>query len=85
MENLPWIYLSLLLPFAGLGKSVALLVSYLLYSKDDLGKAIARGAVMIAARSEKWEPPSTHEQLVYIKLPDGFSNTVERSGLYTFE
>ena len=83
MENLPWAFLSLLLPFAGLGKSIGLAVSHLIYGKDDLGKAISRGAVMIAARSKKWEPPSTHEQLVYVKLPDHFSTGIKRLGLQT--
>lgn len=54
-EQLPFIT-SLFLPFAGLGRTVGLFWAYILYGKDDLGKAISQGAVVVAARSCSWKP-----------------------------
>jgi hypothetical protein len=61
MENLPWAFMSLLLPFAGLGKSMGHVVNYFFYGRDDLGIGVvaesagrrtvvrARGGVVFAS------------------------------------
>jgi len=82
MENLPWAFISLMLPFVGLGKSIGHVLNHFSYGKDELGKAMARGAVMIAMRWKDWEP-STERELVYVHLPY-FYTSMERLGLGHF-
>lgn len=76
-ESLLWSLLSLLLPFAGLGRSIAKIAVFLEMGKDDVQKAISQGALVIVARNEDWEPPSTNEELVYVDLPQNFDDFTE--------
>jgi hypothetical protein len=76
-DSLFWTVLSLLLPFAGLGRSVSKMANYLDWNKDDVQKAISQGAMIVVARSKDWEPASTHEELVYVDLPQDFDNPTE--------
>ena len=70
MESLPFAIFSLLYPLFGLTRALALFDQYLKFGKgkDEIGMAIAQGAVMVAVRSEDWEP-STQEQRVFVGLP----------------
>lgn len=77
MESFLQSILALLLPFAGLGRSVAKIVNHLHQDKDDVQRAILQGAVVVVARSKDWEPPSTHEELVYVDLPKNFDTLTE--------
>jgi hypothetical protein len=77
IESFLWTLLSLLLPFAGLGRSVAKMAVFLEMGKDDVQKAISQGALVVVARHKDWEPPSTHEELVYVDLPQNFDTFTE--------
>ena len=62
-----WIIGSLFYPFMGLVRSIVLLSNYT-RAKDEIGKAISQGAVMVAARSRDWVPRFTHNELIYVGL-----------------
>ena len=62
-----WTIGSLFYPFFGLIRSVVLLSHYTL-AKDEVGKAISQGAVMVAARSRDWVPRFTRNELIYVGL-----------------
>ena len=62
-----WIIGSFFYPFLGLIRSITLLSHYAL-SKDEIGRAISQGAVMVAARSSDWVPRFTHNELIYVGL-----------------
>ena len=66
-----WILCSLFYPFSGLIRSIILLFHYIL-AKDQIGKAISQGAVMVAARSRDWVPRFTHDELIYVGLLQEF-------------
>ncbi|KDQ51988.1 hypothetical protein JAAARDRAFT_40601 [Jaapia argillacea MUCL 33604] len=66
-----WTILSLLLPFAGLGKSLGLLVRHFGVGSSYLEKAWARDALAIVVRSGDWEPSADPEE-IYVKLPPDF-------------
>ena len=68
-ENSSWVFLSLLLPFAGLGRAIALVVNHFVNDAEEVKRAMARGVVIVAARLPGWRPPQDREQLVYVKLP----------------
>jgi hypothetical protein len=74
LTNLPWIAIALMFPFAGLGKSVALILTQGLYADEKIRKfpevrrAAIRGAFVVAMRTPQWKPASTHEERVYLKL-----------------
>ena len=65
--------MALLLPLAGLGKSVALILSFGLYDKKDfhdaemVQKAAVRGAFVVAQRTQDWKP-TAQVQKVWIKM-----------------
>ena len=97
--HLQWSILSLFLPFAGLGRALGLLWSHFLYNDDDIGKAIAQGAIAVARRSKEWKPlltgcgePKADEELegftgggemVYVSLPDNFDTITTKFSLQT--
>lgn len=62
-----WMIGSLLYPFFGLIRSIILLSHYI-SAKDEIGKAISQGAVMVAARSKDWVPRFTRNELIYVGL-----------------
>jgi hypothetical protein len=64
-----WTIGSLFYPFAGLMRSIILVLFHLL-AKDNVGKAISQGAVVVATRSEDWVP-HTDDELVYVGLAEG--------------
>ncbi|KDQ51954.1 hypothetical protein JAAARDRAFT_40575 [Jaapia argillacea MUCL 33604] len=70
-DSAAWTILSLLLPFAGLGKSLGLIMRHFMVGNSDLEKALARDGLAIVVRSDDWEPASDPEE-VYIELPNGF-------------
>jgi hypothetical protein len=71
MESAPFAFASLIYPLFGLIRAAALLDKHRKFGKDEIGLAIAQGAVMVAVRSKDWEPP-THDQLVFVGLPQEF-------------
>ncbi|KDQ51960.1 hypothetical protein JAAARDRAFT_198619 [Jaapia argillacea MUCL 33604] len=71
-----WTILCLLLPFAGLGKSVGLILSHFIVGRSDLEKAWTHDALAVVVRSDDWEPAVDPEG-VYIKLPRGFHELEE--------
>jgi hypothetical protein len=77
MEFFPFAFLSLMYPLFGLLRAVALLEKHLRFGKDEIGLAIAQGAVMVAVRSKDWGPP-THDQLVFVGLPQEFFADTQR-------
>jgi len=81
MENLPFAFFSLICPFFGLARATLLLDLHFTFGKDQIGKAIAQGSVMVAVRSKDWEPPA-HDQFVYVGLPQGFFADTERSEIF---
>ena len=78
-----WPILTFFFPFAGLGRSIGLLVNHVQYGHDELGKALAVGAVVVVGRSKNWQPRTRREgeegELVYVKLPDGFTEAMADS------
>ena len=76
-----WPILSFFFPFAGLGRAIGLLVNHRQYGHDELGKAMAVGAVVVVGRSKNWQPRTRREgeegELVYVKLPDGFTEATD--------
>lgn len=81
MENLPWTIISLTLPFAGLGKTFGLLMSYTSVSGEDVEKAVSRGAVVIVSWSKDWESSTQQSQMVPVRLP---APLAQRLGLGSF-
>ena len=74
-----WIIGSLFYPFSGLIRSITLLFYYTT-TKDQIGKAISQGAVMVAARSKDWVPRFTHNELIYVGLLQDFPENTDRWG-----
>ena len=72
-----WITASLLYPFFGLIRSIILFFHYTL-AKDEIGKAISQGAVMVAARSKDWVPRFTRNELIYVGLLREFPENTDR-------
>ena len=71
-DTLAWGVLALFLPFAALGKSLAMLCRYVQRKKNsDIYLAIARGAVINVARSKEWQPQAQPE-LHHVILPPNF-------------
>lgn len=72
-----WPILAFFYPFAGLRRAIGLLINHLQYGDDELGKAMAVGAVVVVGRSKNWQPRTRREgeegELVYVELPDGFT------------
>lgn len=62
--------ISLVYPFIGLARSIVLALTYL-SAKDDVGKAITQGSVVVAARSPDWIPSESHDELVYVRFGKG--------------
>ena len=72
-----WIVGSVFLPFLGLNRSTILLFHYAL-AKDQIGKAISQGAVVVAARSRDWVPRFTRDELIYVGLLRKFPENTDR-------
>ncbi|KDQ52007.1 hypothetical protein JAAARDRAFT_198658 [Jaapia argillacea MUCL 33604] len=70
-DTVLWTTIGLLMPFAGLGKALALIFRHFAGENSDLEKAAARGAVVVVVRSEEWEP-STQPEEIYVELPKDF-------------
>ncbi|KDQ55300.1 hypothetical protein JAAARDRAFT_333000 [Jaapia argillacea MUCL 33604] len=70
-DTMFWTVVCLLLPFAGLGKAMGLVLNYTWVGDSELEKAWARDALLVVARSNAWEPSDEPEE-VYVKLPKGF-------------
>ena len=62
-----WIVGSFFYPFFGLVRTIVLFSHYTL-AKDEVGKAISQGAVMVAARSRNWAPRFTRNEPIYVGL-----------------
>lgn len=77
-ENLPWTIISLMLPFAGLGKTLGLLISYTSVFGQNVEKAVSRGAIAIVSRSKDWEPALEQSHMTAVRLPESL---VQRLGL----
>ncbi|KDQ51972.1 hypothetical protein JAAARDRAFT_184571 [Jaapia argillacea MUCL 33604] len=75
-DTAAWTMLSLLLPFAGLGKSLGLILSHFIAGNSDLEKAWAHDALAVVVRSDDWEPADDPEEIC-IKLPRGFHEIEE--------
>jgi hypothetical protein len=78
--NGQWQISAFFFPFAGLGRAIGLLIGHRLYGEDELGKAIAMGAVVVVGRSKNWQPRSRERgegDLVYVQLPDGFNEATD--------
>ncbi|KDQ51984.1 hypothetical protein JAAARDRAFT_198641 [Jaapia argillacea MUCL 33604] len=73
-DTAAWTILCVLLPFAGLGKSLGLILSHFLVGSSDLEKALAREALAVVVRSDDWEPTGDPEE-IYVKLPSGFDES----------
>ena len=74
-----WVLGALLYPFSGLIRSVILLFHYRnALAKDQIGKAISQGAVMVAARSKDWVPRFTRNELIYVGLLQEFPENFDR-------
>jgi hypothetical protein len=72
-----WTIGSFFYPFFGLIRSIILLLHYT-FAKDQIGKAISQGAVMVAARSKDWVPRFTHNELIYVGLLREFPENTDR-------
>ena len=72
-----WIIASLFYPFFGLIRSI-ILFSHYIFAKDEIGKAISQGAVMVAARSKDWVPRFTRNELIYVGLLRKFPENTDR-------
>jgi hypothetical protein len=72
-----WIIVSLFYPFVGLIRSTILLFHYT-RAKDQIGKAISQGAVMVAARSRDWVPRFTRNELIYVGLLQEFPENTDK-------
>ncbi|KDQ57090.1 hypothetical protein JAAARDRAFT_283642 [Jaapia argillacea MUCL 33604] len=81
-DTVAWGVIGLLLPFAGLGKSMGLVFRHFTSESGDLEKASARAALLVVCRSEQWEP-STQPEEIYVKLPDNFHQASDGSSLPT--
>jgi len=74
LTNLPWVTIALMFPLAGLGKSVALILTQGLYVNErfreapEVRRAAIRGAFVVAMRTPQWKPATMHEDQVYLKL-----------------
>ena len=75
--SLLWIIGSIFYPFSGLIKSITAFLYYWT-TKDQIGKAISQGAVMVAARSEDWVPRFTYDELIYVRLDREFPENTDR-------
>jgi len=65
--------LCLLYPFHGLLNAVTPLFYHCVFSTNELGNALALGALAVVARTEEWNPPTKYgERLLYASLPTGF-------------
>ena len=72
-----WVLGSFFYPFSGLVRSMFQLFQYIL-AKDQIGKAISQGAVMVAARSRDWVPRFTHNELIYVGLLQEFPENMDK-------
>jgi hypothetical protein len=83
ITNLPWVTIALMFPLAGLGKSVALILTQGLYVDErfrtapEVRRAAIRGAFVVAMRTPQWKPATTHEEQVYLKLKSPSKATVK--------
>jgi hypothetical protein len=78
--NAQWQIVALIFPFAGLGRAIGLLISHRRYGDDELGKAMAVGAVVVVGRSKNWQPRTREGgegELVYVHLPNGFNEATD--------
>ncbi|KIM89881.1 hypothetical protein PILCRDRAFT_2159 [Piloderma croceum F 1598] len=78
--NAQWQIVAFCFPFAGLGRAIGLLISHRRHGEDELGKAIAMGAVAVVGRSKDWQPCTREgggDELVYVQLPDGFNEAID--------
>lgn len=58
--GIAWKFIFLLFPFTGIFRSAFIIFKDCCFGEDELGKALAVGALTVAARTELWEPPD-HE------------------------
>jgi len=71
--SLQFPFLSVLFPFAGLGRASSIILNNAYYGVDDLGKALSVGALAVAVRTEDWKPPTKcGEKLICESLPTQF-------------
>src|SRR6188768_1107949 len=63
----------LLYPFHGLLRAVSLLFSHCVFGTDELGSALAVGALTVVSRTKTWKPPTKcGEELLCSGLPNQF-------------
>jgi len=66
-------FISVLFPFAGLGRASSIIFNNAYYGVDDLGKALSVGALAVAVRTKNWNPlHECGERLVCDSLPSQF-------------
>jgi hypothetical protein len=54
--GISWKFISLLFPFTGLFRSASIIFKDCCFGEDELGKALAVGALTVAARTKLWQP-----------------------------
>ncbi|KDQ51173.1 hypothetical protein JAAARDRAFT_211303 [Jaapia argillacea MUCL 33604] len=69
IDHVIWSGLALFAPFAGRGKSFALILRHFQVGGSELEKALTRGAVVVVARSRVWKPSHEAEEM-YVVIPD---------------
>ncbi|KDQ51465.1 hypothetical protein JAAARDRAFT_211082 [Jaapia argillacea MUCL 33604] len=72
-ETTCWTILALLFPFAGLGRSLGIIIRHLGEGKSDLRNAEKQDALLFVVRSAEWMPDRSPSK-VYVELPKGFYN-----------
>ncbi|PCH43193.1 hypothetical protein WOLCODRAFT_153255 [Wolfiporia cocos MD-104 SS10] len=69
--------IALFLPFAGLGRSVSLVLDRILLGRHQLYQAWAGRALAFVCRKADWEPPEGREDVVFAQLPIGYHDIDE--------
>lgn len=67
---------SLFTPFFALSRTIILIAEQLKCKGDDVRAALHHGALLVVVRDTNWEP-SLAGEVIYAKLPDGFSQEKE--------
>lgn len=83
---IPWPpIVALFLPNTGLIRSCFMMLhAYYVSCLDEVSIALMSGAMIIVAREPCWEPPEGREELVHVRLPEGFDDIPDQDSAEPF-
>ncbi|KZT07027.1 uncharacterized protein LAESUDRAFT_743071 [Laetiporus sulphureus 93-53] len=70
-RHFPWAsIICLFLPFGGLARAILVTAQQLRWNGDDIRAALAHGALLVVARTERWTPLRGVTETVFVRLPE---------------